>query len=273
MVYLDSSYDTINLRHTAKFKTRISNNLFWVPVNRLGNSRFTNQELYQLTNEKSADEVKLLGLNAYEAIQLFQCVRPFNETNDIVYFQNGGKTWQLHKSGRYAVETGEGCCSSAAAWFNYVIQNRYPDRGYIKYVRPDASGHIMNYIYMDHHYYIIDMTTQIHTNAHLVPVENGDIQCYCASTLYTGICYEAESLLDFARYHCKIQQTAGFKFSYFSMEPYDATPPTCTTIRNQTVYISTTGYYKSILLNNVGVTNEDDFELPPYLITYSNHYK
>lgn len=272
-MYLHTSYDTINLRHGADFKTQIAKDLFWVPVNVLGSSRFTNEEIYALTARKPADKIRSLGFNAYEAIQLFQCVRLFEETNDIVYFQAGERTWEMHKSGKYAVETGEGCCASAAAWFNYVIQNRYPDRGYIQYIRPDGSGHTMNYIYTNQHYYIIDLTTQIHTNAPYVPIENGDIKEYCSAQLYTGICFMTKMLLNFARYHCRIQQTAGLKFSYFSMEPYEALPPVCTAFQGDILHIYTLGCCNSILLNNMELQTKGGFKLPRRWIAYSDDYK
>jgi len=270
---MSTQYDTINLRHRADFRIKIASNLYWVPVNILGRSRFTNFELRKLTLCKSASEIQSLELNVYEAIQLFQCVNPFLEENDIIYYEYDGKIWQLNKSGRYAVESGKGCCSAAATWLNYIVQKKYQSRGYIFITRPNASGHIMNYIYENKKYYIIDMTTQIRSNACAVPVETGNFSDYCAAAIYTGICYEAESLSDFVKYHNRLNLAADYKMSYFSLEATEAIPASCVEQKDGEMRLFTSGEYRSILYSNIHYVRVKDFYIPDKYVEYTEKYK
>lgn len=41
-------YDCMHLRNDAEFETKIGKNIFWVPVNTLGKTRYTNDEIYQM---------------------------------------------------------------------------------------------------------------------------------------------------------------------------------------------------------------------------------
>lgn len=38
----------MHLRNDAEFETKIGKNIFWVPVNTLGKTRYTNDEIYQM---------------------------------------------------------------------------------------------------------------------------------------------------------------------------------------------------------------------------------
>lgn len=210
--------------HESCFLTRISPNLYWVPFNSLGKSRYRNDEMRLVISKKKPDEIKALKLNLYEAIQLFQA-SGFQEVNDIERYDENGTIWEIHKSGKFAVEANQGCCSTAAAWLNYVVSEKYPQRGYLHYIRPDGSGHVANYLNVENYYYIVDMTTQTSNNVDGSPKETGVIRDYLASEYNTGICFRANSLLDFARYHARIQKTKGFHFSYFEIPPDLALPP------------------------------------------------
>ena len=61
-------YDCMNLRDEADFEVPICKNVFWVPVNVLGRTRYTNEEIEQmlsLTPDQKMKNVKSL----YEAVQ------------------------------------------------------------------------------------------------------------------------------------------------------------------------------------------------------------
>ena len=83
-------------------------------------------------------------------------VRHFEESNDIIIKEFEQVPWQLHKSGKYAYETNHGCCASSAAWLNYVVGDLYSEKGYFQWIRPDGSGHVINYFYVNDQYYLVD---------------------------------------------------------------------------------------------------------------------
>lgn len=267
-----NGYDTINLRHNATFCTRIAKGLYWIPVNKLGKSRYTNKQLFNLTSNKSAQEVQNLKLNAYESLQLMQIVNKFVSDDDIVFWNNGTQNWQLHKSGRFAYETNHGCCASAAAWFRYVISKSYKKIGYVGYIRPDLTGHIINYIYHDSHYYILDPTTQTATNAVDVPVETGSFDTYRKAELSTGVCYLAESLFDYANYHSRLQKVKGFLFSYYWLSDYECIPPNFVTHDNTYIHLYSTKPHKVILNTQIQFHYTPQVVLPLKYKQYSDLY-
>ena len=267
-----SMRDTINLRHNAAYETQIYKNVYWVPVNVLGKTRYTNDEMAHEIRKYTVEQIRDLKFSVYEAIQYFQLVMRFQETNDIVFYKHMGHNWQLHKSGRYAYETNCGCCASSAAWLNYVIEKTYPDRGYFHFIRQNGSGHVLNYIKDNGNFYIIDMSTQTYENAKYVPVENGNMKQYIASQLYSGICYKTTSLLDFVKYHRKVYVHKGLNVSYLLKPPTSALPPSCIEWNNGelTLYEPTLSYLLSIRNFRYVVVDEFDFGVNNNV--YSNGY-
>ncbi|MBC8559266.1 hypothetical protein [Fumia xinanensis] len=269
---ITDGYDTINLNHAASFYTRIAKGLYWVPVNMLGKSRYTNEQLFFLTRSKSAQEVQNLKLNAYEALQLFQVIKKFSSDEDIVFWNDGQHNWELHKSGRFAFETNHGCCASAAAWFHYVLSRSYEQVGYLGYIRPDLSGHVMNYIYHNSHYYIIDPTTQVATNAVEVPVESGTFDIYRKAKLSTGVCYLAESLLDYANYHLRLQKIKSFTFSYYCLPGFECIPAHFLTHDNDVIHLYAPQPYQFILNTHIQFHHVPQVVFPTKYNKYSDRY-
>ena len=63
--------DTVNLRENAAFYTKIYPGVYWIPVNTLGKSRLTNEDIEKLKNK--SPEIKREKIkNLYELIQLLQ---------------------------------------------------------------------------------------------------------------------------------------------------------------------------------------------------------
>lgn len=231
----DYTFDTVNLKHDADFETYISTGLFWVPVNQLGYSRFMNFEIKEMKNY-SPELIREKSLNCYEAIQLFQASK-FLECNDILKIKYNNTIWQYHKPGYHAVISNKGCCASSSAWFNYIISNHYPVRGYLHYVRPDGSGHIMNFVFSNHNYYIFDLSTMTDSNVRYVPKENGNIREYINAKYFTGVCYKTAHLKFFVKYHSRIQKYKNYEFAYMKINGYDAVPPSCCEINNSKIFI------------------------------------
>jgi hypothetical protein len=63
--------DTINLRKKETFEIEVSPNIFWIPVNSLGHTRYTDEEIKSIL-VLSPNEKRQKINNLYEAIQLFQ---------------------------------------------------------------------------------------------------------------------------------------------------------------------------------------------------------
>ena len=88
------AYNTINLRHEATFKTCIYKNVYWVPFHTLGESRYQNEELEEMNEKTPFIFGTEIHLNVYEAIQLYQMVRHFEESNDIIIKEFEQVPWQ-----------------------------------------------------------------------------------------------------------------------------------------------------------------------------------
>ena len=93
-------YDTINLRNDAEFRTRIAKGVYWVPFHSLGKSRYQNETLEKMNRETPSVFGSEVHLNVYEAIQLFQMIRCFEECNERVEKEFEQIRWRLHKSGK-----------------------------------------------------------------------------------------------------------------------------------------------------------------------------
>lgn len=147
--------DLKTLRHDADFEVRIADGIYWVPANALGESRYTNAEIYDmLTLSPGKKQSKFSTL--YEALQLYQVGNFYSSDDNIRVYENG-INWEHHKPGYDAVRTNNGCCATSANWLNYILKNDYDEVGYIETSQADGSGHIYNYIKQDGWYYIIDM--------------------------------------------------------------------------------------------------------------------
>ncbi|MCI8692764.1 MAG: hypothetical protein HFH91_08525 [Lachnospiraceae bacterium] len=207
-----------------------------------------------------------------EVLKIKGKIAGIRECNDVVSFSYDRLEWQLHKSGRYAYETNEGCCATSAAWLNYIVEYTYHERGYLHFLRPDGSGHVLNYILLNGKYYIIDMTALTKENAKFAPVETGLKKDYVSSKFYTGICAQANNLMDYVNFHRRFQMTKGYEFSYLSKSPVSALSPNCSYVENGILYFLEFG--KSFLLQMRNLHYEsrqvpEDLKFP---IEYTNDY-
>lgn len=147
--------DIGNYRHDMDFETEVFSNVCWVPLNRLGKTRYTNEEMLDLSRLSPAlKQQKIQSL--YEAVQLFQ-VSEFKGMFDNLDQQLGGCHWQTHKSPLQAVETNEGCCASDTNWLSFFLNGKYDAIGSFGYGNDDGNGHIASYIRQDGYSYFIDM--------------------------------------------------------------------------------------------------------------------
>ena len=219
-------YDTINLRNDAEFRTRIAKGVYWVPFHSLGKSRYQNETLEKMNRETPSVFGSEVHLNVYEAIQLFQMIRCFEECNERVEKEFEQIRWRLHKSGKYAYETNQGDCADACAWLNYIVGDLYPEKGYLEWILADGSSHIVNYFYLDGFYYLVDMDALTQKNAVSSPAETGKKADYLEARLSGGACIQAKSLEDFIAYQ-REAVFCGEVVNYLRKEAADEVPPNC----------------------------------------------
>lgn len=147
--------DTGNYFNDAHFRNEVYDGVYWVPINTLGKTRYTNSEILAISELPLAEKRKSIS-NLYEAIQLFQ-VSDFRGVLDNKDFWIDGVHWQTHKTPEKAVLSNEGCCATDTNWLLYFLKDRYDSTGSFCFGNADGNGHITSYIRQNDTYYFIDM--------------------------------------------------------------------------------------------------------------------
>jgi len=190
--------DTGNYSNTIQFETEVYSGVYWIPINALGASRYTNEQMEAIV-QLPPDEKKACIATLYEAIQLFQ-VSGFRGVYDNANHQIGNVLWQTHKNAAESLRTNEGCCATDTNWLAFFLKGRYNFAGSFCYANLDGNGHITNYIYHEGQYYFIDMMMcRRDSQAYLCP-ENGRLSDLLASE-WSGFLYRAKKPLDFCHFH------------------------------------------------------------------------
>ncbi|MBR5121233.1 MAG: hypothetical protein IKU89_01650 [Oscillospiraceae bacterium] len=193
----DSGKDIQTLRHNADFEVEVANSVAWVPANKLGESRYTNQEIFDmltLSPEEKQAEISTL----YEALQLYK-IGGFTASDDNRRVYEGGVNWEHHKPGYYAVLTNTGCCATDSNWLRYILSDDYEEVGYIATSQRDGSGHIYNYILDNGYYYIIDLT-HYRASDPMTSTENGDLNSYYSTDYILGNIHKVKNIQDYVNY-------------------------------------------------------------------------
>jgi hypothetical protein len=245
--FKDKYFDTINLVHNADFEVMISHNLCWVPVNVLGFTEYTNYDVSEFLNCAPLEK-SLIIKNVYEAIQLLQ-ISGFQDKDDVIKKAFNGNLWEHHKPGYHAVLSNYGCCSSVASWLNYLINGKYPETGYIGFFRPDVSGHVINYIYKNNWYYIIDISAMENNFIMDCCKETGNRLDLLKAKYITGCCYKTTDVSYFVKFHSRIQKYHNFEFLYYKVPSVPYLPPCSGKIENNIVEMIVSD--KVELLNDV----------------------
>lgn len=215
-------FDTFDLVNDAYFCTELSKNLFWVPFNILGKSHLTHgqiEEIVRLNPYEKRNQVKSL----YEVLQLFE-LSQFEDREDNKYRIINGKRWEFHKKGFQAVQDNFGCCSDIAAWANFFLNKMYNHTGYLGFQRPDGTGHVLNYIYIEKRYYVFDFSAHVYERKEKSVKETGKRIDYIRANQATAVCFCMQDLSDFIKFHNRLQRFGGYDFFYYVMPPTDEVP-------------------------------------------------
>ena len=190
--------DIGNYHNEITFETEVFENVYWVPVNALGRTRYTNDEMRSIV-QLSVEEKKNKIHNLYEAIQLFQ-VSGFRGVFDNTDHWIDNIHWQTHKSPYEAVISNEGCCATDTNWLAYFIEDKYDSIGSFCYANTDRNGHITTYIRQDGYYYFIDMMMCRKDSQKYFCQESGLLDDML-STEWAGFLYKCKESVDFCKFY------------------------------------------------------------------------
>lgn len=139
------SRDIGQYSNTIKFETEVYNGVYWVPINTLGASRYSNEEMSEISKMNMEKKKECIS-NLYEAVQLFQ-ISEFQGVMDNKDYWIDNIHWQTHKSPEEAVLSNEGCCATDTNWLAYFINDKYDSVGSFCYacgMETGISPHISN---------------------------------------------------------------------------------------------------------------------------------
>lgn len=199
----DKGQNLLTLRHDADFSVQVAPGIFWVPAAALGQSRYSNADVYAMLARSPEDKQEAVS-TLYEALQLYQ-IGNFHSSDDNIRLFENGVNWEHHKPGYDAVRTNNGCCATDSNWLNYILRNDYEEIGYIATSQRDGSGHIYNYILHEGWYYFIDLT-HYRTDWIATAQESGNLDQYYATDFVLGNIHKAASVDEFVSY---VQDTFG----------------------------------------------------------------
>ncbi len=193
----DISKDLLTLRYDADFEVEVFQGVYWVPANALGESRYTNSDIYAMLSS-SPEEKQAKTNTLYEALQLYQ-VGGFYASDDNIRIPEGNIAWEHHKPGYDAVRTNTGCCATDSNWLRYILDGDYDEVGFIATSQRDGGGHIYNYIKQGGFYYFIDLT-HYRTDWVATAVESGNLDDYYSSDFILGNIHKSATVEAFVDY-------------------------------------------------------------------------
>lgn len=192
------SKDIGQYSNSIQFETEVYNGVYWIPINTLGSSRYSNEEMAEISKMSMEKKRKHIG-NLYEAVQLFQ-VSEFQGISDNKDYWIDNIHWQTHKSPEKAVLSNEGCCATDTNWLAYFINDKYDSVGSFCYACRDGNGHITTYIRHNNEYYFIDMMMCRKDSQDFLCKENGLLSDLMDSE-WAGFLYRCKNPVDFCLFN------------------------------------------------------------------------
>lgn len=185
--------------NSVEFETEVYPGVYWVPINILGKSRYTNDEMKEIS-ELPMERKKEKISNLYEAVQLFQISGFKGSLDNENHWVTDNELWQTHKTQEDAVFSNEGCCATDTNWLAYFIKDKYDFVGSFCYANTDGNGHITTYIQQDKYYYFLDMMMCRKDSQEFLCQEDGVLSGLLNSE-WAGFLYKCEKPLDFCRFN------------------------------------------------------------------------
>ncbi len=192
------SYNVGRYSNIIEFETKAYDGVYWVPINTLGKSRYSDEEALKISELSIKERKKHIG-NLYEAVQLFQASN-FRGILDNKDFWSGNTHWQRHKTPEEAVLSNEGCCATDTNWLAYFIHEIYDQVGSFCYANDDGNGHITTYILHESNYYFIDMMMCRKDSQVYLCNENGMLTDLLNSE-WSGFLFKCKNPIDFCYFN------------------------------------------------------------------------
>lgn len=185
--------------NSIEFETEVYPGVYWVPINILGKSRYSNDEIREIAKlpiEKKKEKIS----NLYEAVQLFQASDFKGSLDNINHWLEDKELWQTHKNQENAVISNAGCCATDTNWLAYFIKDKYDFVGSFCYANTDGNGHITTYIRQDKYYYFLDMMMCRKDSQQYLCNEDGVLENLLSSE-WAGFLYKCEEPRDFCYFN------------------------------------------------------------------------
>lgn len=223
-----------NLRKNADFRTKLYNGVYWVPINTLGYSQYTPEDIKIIANYESSLKKHYIT-NLFEAIQLLQ-IGNFQIIDDNYYIIKNNQKWECHKTGEEAFKNNCGCCASIASWLCFVLKYRYEKVGLISVSSLSGNGHVLNYIIHNKKLYIIDVFSMTNKFVNQICPETGLLSDYRKTKLPTSCLFEVADFNSFANFFSKYMFFRSSEYMFF-IHNTDYCTPIFTKITNGITYI------------------------------------
>lgn len=231
------SFDTWNLRNDAAFEVQLSKDIYWIPFNTFGKTRYTNGDINKLSTVSIEQQRKKI-INLYEAVQLFQNIE-FEILSDKPYFITpDGLKWQYQFSPKQVCDHLKGSCCEIAIWLDFYVSSLFDETGYILIQRP-SNGHVMNYLRSGNNYYFVDLESHHPRYMKNALKETGSKKDYFSTNFFTNALIKSSSIQNYITYYKKIISFSNSEFSFYRM-PGGIIPPIACEIREneKKVYLS-----------------------------------
>ncbi len=125
-------FDTWNLRHNAKFETKIAHDLYWIPVSSVGVCKYSERDMMHFIYNFPLNKLHFDSL--YEVIVFFQ-MKGFDDTGENIYKNINELRCEIHRTPAEAIRMKKGSCADIASMLNYYLADIYEKSGYILFLR------------------------------------------------------------------------------------------------------------------------------------------
>jgi len=222
-----NSFDTKALCSEADFSTKLYPGVRWVPIRRLGGTRYTNEQIER--SDKAPMQYKCV-CTLYELVQWLQ-VKDYKVIEDNFFVEEDGRLWEYHRDGEAFETNGGGCCATIAAWTKKTLDEYYNKISMILILSECGSCHIVNLFEHNDKMYIFDMYSMTNRYKRYVPLETGKLSDFLKTKIITGGLLEINSLEDFASYF--VRYSSAKKDHYVICQLEDAYVPPVVLVRRK----------------------------------------
>lgn len=206
-------YDTYNLRNNANFEVFVAPEVFWIPHNTLGKTKYNFNDLQLIYKETLMGYKKVT--NPYELAQFIQA-NNFKKKLDISFQEQDIFTWEIHRDGQSALQQGYGCCATFSGLFSCFLKEYFEEIYNFCIVSDSGWGHALNIIKYKKYYYFFDLSSQINEHKNYVPIETGRKTDFLKTKFITGGCYKTISIENFINFFLKYLRLSKRHFLFYT---------------------------------------------------------